>query len=46
MCNVFICEVKGEMSDSEVKFGLVNVNIDVREGLSRILTTIFERKWW
>jgi hypothetical protein len=44
MRNVFICEVKGKMSDSEVKVGLVNVNIDVREGLSSILTTIVERK--
>jgi len=27
--------------ECEVKIGLVNVNIDVREGLGRILTKIF-----
>jgi len=35
---------KLKWSDSEVKVGLVNVNVDVREGLSSILTKIVKGK--
>jgi len=42
MRNIFRCEVEEKWSESEVKIGLVNVNIDVREGISSILTKIVE----
>ena len=38
--------MKLKWSDSDLKFGLVNVNVDVREGLPNILTKIVERKCW
>jgi len=35
---------KIKWSNSEVKVGLVNVNVDVREGMSSILTKIVKGK--
>jgi len=37
---------KVKCSDPAVKLGLVSVNVDVREGLPRILTNIVEGYLW
>jgi hypothetical protein len=42
--NYLDANLKLKWSNYEVKFGLVNGNVDVREGLSRILTKIFKGK--
>jgi len=37
-----VAKWKLKWSDTEVKFGLVNVNVDVREGIPSIFTKIVE----
>jgi len=40
MPSLFRSEVKCKWSESEINIGLVNVDIDVRDGLPSILTKI------